>query len=501
MTTWRVRVVDRDGNRFGFIRTANVEKVYRGLNKLSWADWTFSAHDPTARLLLDRVDDDLDREPLGCLHRELQVMVDGVIVLWGPMPTFTVEPGGMVRGRIYSFAWWLFQRVVGRADRVNLLTNGSFEDTPDFDGWTTTGSPTIVSSPVADGTNAAELDSGEAVEQTFTFDHDYPLGLEPRFSVRIYFPTGNTAPPDDVWFEVEASDVAGVTRVDYDPDTIARDAFHEVTFGLGRTLPAGTAWDVTLRMIGGAGGNVFDNARAAQPESVGAPFGGATPQDVAVLLVEYMQDPAHGKDDLGINPFTSGSGGRTDLVWQDADHEEFGRALQQLVEMKDGVDWFTSESARNFYAAPSAWEHFPGLKLVAGRNLVDWEIEVDGSEARNSVIAIGSGPDFTRDEGAYKVDNGLPVMEKVIHMPKSTPLREYDLVAQEAAEQSAQPREFLRGTAVWAGDVMNMHISLYPGATLPAEVSVGYFRFERTVTVLSLTIDVAGDRVLAEVAG
>lgn len=490
----RVRVIDRNGNSYGYVRTANVEKTVDPLNQLAYCDWSWSALDPTSAMLMERYDDDPARELVGSLHRELQVILDGTVILEGPMPRFEIGADGVCRGRIWSFSWWLHQRVVGRADRLNLLVNGGFED--DFDDWNTTGSPSISTADPEEGSKNAVLDAGDEVDQDFTFEHEYPIGLSPVFAVRVKVPTGSTlgsyGSKTDVLFVMDGP--LGELVYDYEASDFPPDVWVEIVEPYSVLAPF-TPHTVNLKLIGGAGGVEFDDVRSVQPESIGADFGGSDPALVLALLIEYMQLTANGKDALGIESDPTPTGGRTDVVWKGEDHETYPRCKQQLMEMTGGVDVW-DRYPRTVAIAASRGSYKPGLKLVAGKNLVNWSVTVDGQEARNSVIGIGVGSGFTRNEGGYRVTNGLPVMELVGQIPKSTPLREYDLYAEELATSLQQPAEIVTGEAVWD---LSMYGSIEPGDTLPVEVSVGTYSLATTTRVLSVTLDAARGKVLCEV--
>lgn len=488
-----VRVVDRDGTFYGRLN-ANVSSVEYVLNGLDRAQFSFMADDPTAGLMLARVDTDLENDLLGVLHRELEVWHNGEILLQGPCPTLEIGDDGRCTGTIVGFPWWLFQRVIGRADRTNLLTNGGFE-TGALTGWSSTGAPTVVTTPVHTGNYAALLGAGDTLWQTVPFSHSHDPGIEPRFAVPVLMTSATVAPEGEVWFTVEASDKPGViTYHSYEVDSWPRDAYVEVTFGLGRTLSAHTAHTVTVRFYGAANGLYVDNVRLAQPESIGAPYGGADPAAVATLIVSYLQDTAHGKDDVGITGVTHPTGTITTSTFQDADHEEFGRVLAQLVGVAGGIDWWADYNAREMHFAAQRGTLKEQHKLRSGKTLASYKVRIDGTDTANSAIVIGVGADFTRDEGGYVETNDLPITEVVEHAPVSMPVRDYDLWAEELAGQHARPIETVVGAAgSWSLDLLGF---IEPGDYVPVHVKVGAFESLRNHRVLSLVADFERDRLV-----
>lgn len=497
-----VKVTDVAGNFYGIVRTATVTAIELPLNGIDHCDLTFHATDPTAGLLLGRVGASPTGAVLGVLHRELEVWVNGVRVLVGPCPVIEIDAGGVCKGTIYGFPWWLFQRVVGRADRTNLLVNGGFESSPDFTGWdVTTVTEAIETVIVYTGTKSAKLTgSGTSMKQAFSFTHAIPTGLEPRFTAAFYLATGAAVPLNDIYVTVEANDNPGaLTVIDYDAATVVRDNWVLINFGLGRKLAPNVARTVTLSLRSAANGIYWDGVFAGQPESIGAPPAGGDPVAVAKLLVEYMQDPAHGKDNLNILTATTATAGKTYTVWQDADHEEFGRALAQLTGISGGIDWWATYGNRTMNFAATRGTLKPQHKLRSGKTLTNYRVRVDGTGVAKSAIVIGVGSDFTRDEGGHIATSTLPVMELVEHAPVSMPVREYDLWAKELATQNSRASETVEGAGTnWGLDLIG---SIVPGDSVPVQVTVGQYEMAPTdMRILHLKIDLERGRLVPTLA-
>lgn len=464
---------------YGQLPSASVGDAEYPLNDLDFAPLTFSLLDENAALLLAPH----PTEPNTRMFVEREVRIrnhDGTVVLEGPARHFRITPQGFVSCRVYSFAWWLARRLNGRADRVNLLDPNAGFEAGTFANWTVVGTPTIVTSPVYTGTYAADLEAGETITKSFTFDHDYGPGMEPRFTVPVYFPTGSTAPADDIWFTVEASDNPGVlTEHEYNDFSFGRDTWQPVNFGLGRPLAAGTAWTVEITLYGGTGGINFDGIRSAQPESIGADYDGSDPADVGVLVVARFQATAFGKDSVGISSTAHATGETVYVVWQDEDHEPFLRILAQLVE-RGVCDWWCDYTTRTIhFGQRGEWKE--EWYLEPGFNLSLQETVIDGTETANAGVLIGVGQDFTRDEGGAVLETAGPILERLDHARVSDPVREYDTVAFANASRSKIPTEAVTGIvtppegavtwtiAQWGGIEPGDSVTVYEG-TAPANM-------------------------------
>lgn len=497
---WRVRVIDLDGNILGYVRTAKILMIDDPLNELVEARFQFSAYDPTADLLLGRVDDDQDLDMVGCLHREIQILYRGQVIVEGPATRFRENGNGIWEAQVYSFDWWLNRRFVGRADRVNLLVDGGFEDPTLNPAWDPDDVTVIIETahPVVGDQYARVIGTGY-LRQTFDFYHEYPPGLSPVFAVRIYFPSTSAPPPDNIWFTVESDYHPGqVETFKLDPDTIPRDVWTEFVFN-SEPLPQLVTWNTTVSLRGVVGTGIdYDDVRSVQPESIGAPFGGADPANVAALLVVYMQRPDNGKDDVRITSVSHPTGGRTDVVWQGANHEDFGRAMRQLYEMEGGVDVWRNFTNRELHYGAMRGSFKPSFPLRSGKTATSITTDIDGTLTATSGVVIGIGQDFTRNEGGH-IDSsmGLPILERVDHAPVSMPLREYDSWAQEIIRNRSRTIEMFSASTVWTIDQW-LSGGIQTGDTVWVWVDSGEFTSRKQMRIARLTIDVVRGTVVPE---
>lgn len=489
---------------YGELDSASVGTGSFPLNDLDSVDMTFSLNDPNAVLLLGPHPTQIGARIF--VEREVRISRPGQRIIEGPARHFKITPDGLVTCKVYSFAWWLFRRFNGRADRIDLLVNGGFDDPTDMLGWTDGAGVTSVTDTgdVYTGTKSAIVTSSAStgISQIFGFENTYPGGIEPRFRVAFKLATGDDPPVADIYAVIGASDMPGPTVIDYEDTTVPRDVWVSKEFGLGRPLAPGVSHSVEITLMGAPDGLRWDSVFCGQPESVGAEPEGSDPADVGVLLVDRMQDPDFGKDDVGITGVSHATGEVFRGAWQDADHEAFMRMLQQLVE-SGTCDWWCDYENREMHFGARGTTKAEWF-LDAALNFSIRDITIDGLDTANSSVVIGIGDDFTRDEGGAIVDVPGPILERVDQAEVSKHVAEYDTTAQQLATQSSLPIEAITGvvtppsgSVTWTLDQWG---GIEPGDRVPVGLAIGEYFVGGDCRILELAPDFATDTIQVTVS-
>jgi hypothetical protein len=125
--------------------------------------------------------------------REIQVVRDGTVLFWGPVVRLEID-ADRTHVQCADPRWYLTRRFFGRADRVNLLDGGNFED--GLTGWDTPVGLTPVVDPTraVQGTQSVRL-TGTAeghdtyLPQTYTHSQFHPAGDQLTIATHVWVPS------------------------------------------------------------------------------------------------------------------------------------------------------------------------------------------------------------------------------------------------------------------------------------------------------------------------
>src|SRR5581483_8163750 len=164
---YEVRVVDQAGSSFGTLTDAKVTQVSWELNGPGAAEISLATTDPDAALMVP--------------GREIQIYHQGGAdpIWWGPI----IRPQAGLNESTWQCAgclWYFTHRFMGRADRVNQLTDGSFES--GGTGWSYLNGVThsIDTVTVDDGTHSLKLTGAASQHDSFAAQtYDHPAGGYP----------------------------------------------------------------------------------------------------------------------------------------------------------------------------------------------------------------------------------------------------------------------------------------------------------------------------------
>ena len=160
---YEVRVVDQAGSSYGTLDNATVKPCSSELNVAGSVEIGLATTDSDAALMVP--------------GREIQIYYAGGTdpIFWGPI----VRPqAGLdeTTWRCVDCLWYFGHRFMGRADRVNQLTNGDFESSET--GWSFSGVTHAVETTIkVEGSKSEKLTGGAADHNTYAwqiYTHAFP---------------------------------------------------------------------------------------------------------------------------------------------------------------------------------------------------------------------------------------------------------------------------------------------------------------------------------------
>lgn len=505
---YEVKVVAQDGTPYGTLTNAKVGNVSWELNGPGAAEITLATTDSNASLMV--------------AGREIQIFYQGGTdpIWWGPI----VRPQAGLHETTWQCAgllWYFSHRFMGRADRVNQLTNGDFESSET--GWSFSGvthSVNTNSMYIVSGTKSEKLTGATADHNTYMYQtYTHPAGG---------YPTGDFLTAS-VWVWVSAADYLGPAieefglvlrrrKSDGTPldaqwesgrinDDTPRDTWVNLEVGIPNTMP-GDLIDVLLFPPHGVA--YFDLVTLTYMESLS--FGYPPPaEDTTTIIgtiVNYAQDRTppgftHGKSDLNIDHAGSDTGVTRQIAYQFAEHRNILDAILEYVRNGDcDVSIEVDATTRTFTVWPKSTDSrtpklgkgaLYGTTLELDMNVADFTWSEDLEQAASSVILLGPGDGPDRPEGGA-VDTSLLggafTMELVEQAPDNTTIGQLDTRAAERLATAARP-EILEVTTLPGAGVIG---DLVVGDTVPVDIDAGWVDLAATYRVARIEADLLKDQ-------
>lgn len=508
MAGYYVFVVAQDGTPYpgsgagGEIANATVNSVSWELNGPGAAEISLATTDPDAALFLP--------------GREVQIWLQGASapIWWGPI----VRPQSGLNETTWQCAgllWYFGHRFLGRADRVNQLSNGDFEDGET--DWTFTGVTHSVNTDpafVLEGTQSLLLSGATADHNTYasqTWTHPaggYPGGDLLTGSVWVWIPAGDYIGPANQEFGlVLHHHSAGGTLIDAQweagriNDDTPRDQWVPLEVAVTGVKEGDT---VDMSLTPPHGDAYFDLATLTFMESLS--FGYPDdPQDVTDIIggiVDYAQNRVfdHGKSDLGIGWAGDPTGTTRKIAYQFAEHRNILDAILQYV--SEGICDISVEfdaTTRTLTIWPRSTDPRDmgrGVDwgvLTLDSTLADFTWSWDLEQAASTVILLGPGDGPDRPEGVATDTSfvgGAFTAEIVEQAPDNVTIGQLDARAAERLKVAARP-EILEVTTLPGADVIG---SLREGDTVEVVVAVGWVDLDATYRVARVSVDLIKDQ-------
>jgi hypothetical protein len=437
------------------------------------------------------------------LQRELWIF-DGDVCVWmgvpGPWAVDLDDQTVTVRCR--EVTQLLNGKVFGRADRENFLDNPGAEDSTTLIApWTSSGAGTVtVDTTFAnEGDNSFKIvagDNSSTLSQTFSASTDYGGGIVVAVAGWFQIDGAATVDENTVLLEligtVAAPGSPYIQRALYDPSSMSLDSLIRVE--VQQLIGPGATWSFEVNARSVDGTINWDSFQASVPDSTTMSLG----DDIGVLVgnvVEYSQTASLGQSDdlighdvttLGIVP--SGARG-----FSHSDHENIWRdGLMQIAEEFQVDIWLGmdrlihADTHRGTLRGDLAVtvEIVDGEVAVSPSTVVGVQVDGDPSQEYSSVIVIGEGSSFAREE-VGRVDTtafaGL-VKTLVQRAPNSATVRSMGDQADALLAQSKQPAAL--PSITYAGVTPPE-----PGDTVAVSVDFGCVFFDATLRVEAVKID------------
>lgn len=488
---WRTRLTGLDYAGKGELASATVESWSEHLNGLSEVRLSFSASDPAMAEFESGT-------------RYVEVWLDRDLKFRGPA----------IRS-LYDFAtqrfqvqckdqlWAFSERVFGRADVPNLVSNGGGES--GTTGWATGGSVTHTADTVIvnEGSQSHKLVGTGRITQTIAggIRHTYPPGLSYRLALDVYEYTSSTAPAGTTVGKLTITDPE--TSISYDTVckiTDQKGGWQSLTADIF-VSKANVTYTAVVTLYGNSAGRNFDRVRVVRNEATTVAFPG---EDLAIAyakVLQYGQDASQGQSSLGIGTNCATTGQTVMVGWAHADHRALMSAIDELTQRPLGADWglvYTPGGTTFTTYWPSKgsthneWELGGNFQIIAGST-----VEADLSQVKTTSIVIGEDSSFSRDEGGY-VDtsqmSGL-VLTDVFRAAPGTPTRHLDQLAQERVNARKQLVSIDR-LVIYDPDRELIH-GLEVGDIVPRRLDIGWSQVDGRALrrVVSKTVPASADRV------
>ena len=519
-TDRRLVVCDVNGSPFGELDAAEFGDLQFDHNQPE--SWSFSlpVDDPKVSLLLDE------------RFREIQYWRGDQLLAWGPMvrPQVGLGRDDRVQVACRGAAWHLTRRYVGKADRTNYVTNGSFELGPA--GWSIGYSSPLEPAANQTYTNFTWSIVSDATIQPVTGTRSlYMRQTDPNtplygVSAAQFFEwtppadshdgdtftlVGYCYIPSSQWVgpksgngglrlarfsTTETVDIGGVAYpkpLQGAQQSITDDTPQDtwVRMAVELTVPTpGVTELVTVGIDCPNGGIYWDQVALYRNEALRW-FAADQTSVIAKGLVEHSQDPTYDKNDVNIGTDCQPSGVVRDREYVFSEHPNIADAINDLTKLDNGFDWsmaYTPTERRFTTHFPSRGVRRPECSLELGRNVSSFDWTFDGETAATSVISLGQGSSPGREEGVAVDTSGFSgglILEDVFSAPPETPIDSLDNLAAERLAVARTPEVLVANIHPSSTDLIGV---VGVGDVLPVVIHRGGFDVSADYRVVRKTL-------------
>lgn len=496
---YEVKVVAQDGTPYGTLANAKLGSVSFELNGPGSVEITLATVDSDAAYMV--------------LGREIQIFYQGgaVPIWWGVI----VRPQAGLHETTWQCAgllWYFAHRYMGRADRINQLSNGDFESGET--DWLFSGvTHAVETGVVLDGAKSEKLTGAAADHNTFayqTYTHPaggYPTGDFLTASVWVYVASASYVGPalEEFGLVVRRRSGAGAPldaqwETGKINDDTVRDTWLPLEVGVANVVE-GDLVDVLLFPPHGVA--YFDDATLTYMESLsfGYPLPAADVTTIIEGIVAYAQ--ADDKSDLNIGTAGSSSGVTLQVAYQFEQHRNILDAILEYV--RQGTVDISIEfdaTTRTFTIWPKSGDSrtpklgkgvLYGTTLELDVNVADFTYSIDLEQAASSVVLLGPGDGPDRPEGGA-IDTsfvgGAFTSEIVEQAPDNTTVGQLNERASERLLVAARPEILEVTTLPGAGVIGNLLV----GDTVPVDIDNGWVDINATYRVARIEADLLKDQ-------
>lgn len=527
-TVYQVVAVDCDGsNPQPLAKAKPIAVRWPGKNLPMEVDLSMSIDDPTFSSI----------DPRAAGNREVQVYRNGHMLFWGKPVTRRANS----KDRRWTITckdplWYFTKRNVGRANRVNYLTNGSFEGggTAWFDDGAVTFS-VITGADAYVGTKYARLVGSGQDGHIFNRwpMRSGPLGLAVFLTVwrKVEVFTSPAGFNLGVVFEREGATGPGAQATSPITAQTPRGVYERVHLVVN--MPPNVTEHLRASFFVGVGENHYDAATATVEESCQFLYPGAFDQALIISqMVRYAQGTgplgvlAPEKSDLHVGVFAPPTGIKKRRLYMLADHAKMytggqgNGVLDEFLTADDGVDCRiestpTTKTLRTYYPRfapqrldlPLVWRVFPSEPgRDASVGIVGWDYGDSLEPSANQVCILGgwgtSDDAFaSREEGGYSNPSSLGglTLELVDTAPDGAPIGALQSTANGKGAQLENPITTPTFTVKEPRDPVTDEVTaqyigvLVPGMIVPLDVQDGTVVLEGLIALSSVGLDCASD--------
>lgn len=477
-----VKVTNPAGYDFGDLDDVTVKSVTWELNGPGSLELSVPAATPSASLLVP--------------GREVQYHHDGEVIWCGPLVRRQASMT-TVEWQCRGLLWYFSRRYMGKADRVNHILNGGFEDGEANWAFTSV-THSIDTSIKIEGEQSLRLTGTGAdqyAEQVYTHTAQYhpdgdflTLAGWAYIDSSGYTPAGGAAA---LYLEHRNSngDILE-TQAEVVEDT---DRWVRVETGTGGAHEGDT---VVVRLYAPDGTAHWDLVTLTLMESLVLDDDIA---DVAGDIVRYAQDQlsfTHGKSNLRVGTYTPTAGAHVTRVYQFAEHRNILDAIGELVG-QGHFDIDIVPATRTFTTyTPRKGADRGDITLELGVNVADWDASWDGEAAATSVVVTGAGDGPDREEGVATDSaflDGLTLESMESASDGATP-GELDNQAAELLAAAHRPEVLEVTTTPGAGLLGDLQV----GDRAPVAITWGTITIGGTWRVVTMTWDPLADTLRLE---
>lgn len=489
--SYTVKVVEQDGTVLvSSLANVNVEPMEWTLSEIGSTAISFPKTTGSAASLL-------------LLDKEIQIFRDGTLKWWGPM--IAASPNAeqaYVPVSVPESSWYFTRRQLSDA-RANLLGNPSFED--GLTGWTASGvTATADTTRAALSATAAKLVQANAGVDT----HLHQQVAVTATAIGTLLTVAAWVYVQDAGYVGPAMDARGLYVEGIESAVVRTLSFAELDDATPRNrwvrlettiwIPPNETWTIDVRLYAPGGTTWWDAVQLVAMESLS--HYATDMGTIAGNIVDFIQDPTHGWDNLNIATSDAATGVLLDRHYQYADHTDAMQALSEFEEM--GLDWSIeiTTTTRTFTTAYPKGADRSGTVTLSMRSaanptgtLSDYRLTVDGAATSTRVTVLGEGDGPDREEGyaadAYQL-GGL-VLGEVINARPGSPI---DALATIAANRLAASKNLVRILEVTGipGDSTQID-TLVVGDTVAVNITDGWVVISGNWRIVRKTLDPATD--------
>lgn len=385
---------------------------------------------------------------LDLLDKEVQIFRDSDLMWCGPLVLGDTDSSTPeMRVDVPDLSWYFSRRQLSDA-RANLVTNPSFEGSPDLTGWTNTGdsTPTASTTRAVLGTKSLKLVQTAPGVDTFQYQQFAQDGgsIGTLVTVAAWVYIDNTSWGGPAYESrglflsgIESSVVRTTSNAEID-DATPRGRWVRLETTIW--VPPNESWTIEVRLYAPDADVWWDAVQAVRMESLS--HYATDMGTIAGNIVDFIQNPTHGWDDLGITTSDVASGVLLDRHYQYADHIDAAQALAELEAM--GLDWSIeiddSPLLRQFTTAYPKGTDRSGTVTFSMRsaanptgNLSRYRLTKDGGATATRITVLGEGDGPDREEGYARDTSSLGgvTLGDVITAPAGAPINALQAIADE----------------------------------------------------------------------